>query len=489
LKKLEKNKTKMQAIAWVFIVGLLVFGTTTALTAKIQYQTCVPGNGGNKVFNRPWLESMFMFMAMSFSLVGYWILQCCKSEPNTEGGDAPLLVNEVYSKTGSSREPETKKLSNMYVWIMVPSLLDLVATSLSGIGLLWVDASVYQMLRGSLMIFSALLSVFCLGKRLKPYHWWGIGFCVTAVAMVGWASVEEASTAKGENVTLEVFGIALIVLGQFVQACQIVSEEKLLKDFKANPLVIVGMEGVWGVLWMAVVLGILQVTPSLTNTCQTEAICQCDWDQDTCSRWADSKDDFTVTTDCQSAALYHEDTAESWKMLKGSRELVAIVMIYLLAILFYNISGMNVTKHMSAIHRSILEALRTLCIWIADLVIFYGIKWEGHGEQWTKWSPLQAVGFVILITGNLVYNKILKLPWLDYTRAPYKSRAKFGGEQLPHVANYSPGRVQALPSMTPINGVSGGGWASGSSFDGGSIDGGSIGPGSAHGGKNAQTWA
>merc|ERR1712157_214590 len=102
---------------------------------------------------------------------------------------------------------------------------------------------------------------------------------------------------------------------------------------------------------------------------------------------------------------------------------------------------------------------------LVDLFIFYKIKWTGHGEQWTKWSPLQAVGFVILICGNLIYNKILKLPWIEYGRVPYKSRAAFGGEQLPEVANYSPGRVQALPSMTPINGNISGGWVSGGSFD------------------------
>merc|ERR1719510_2509488 len=126
---------------------------------------------------------------MSFSMLIHLLLEGWRPSPK----DEPLLIQAT----------ETQELKGMYYWIMVPSLFDLVATTLAGIGLLWVDASVYQMLRGSLMIFSAMLSIFCLGKRLKPYHWWGIGLCVVAVAMVGLASVEDASSAQGENPTLE----------------------------------------------------------------------------------------------------------------------------------------------------------------------------------------------------------------------------------------------------------------------------------------------
>ena len=41
----------------------------------------------------------------------------------------------------------------------VPTIFDLIATTLAGIGLLWTSVSVYQMLRGALMMFGALFSV------------------------------------------------------------------------------------------------------------------------------------------------------------------------------------------------------------------------------------------------------------------------------------------------------------------------------------------
>jgi len=317
-----------------------------------------------------------------------------------------------------------------------------------------VDASVYQMLRGSLMIFSAMLSIFCLGKKLRVYHWYGIILCVIAVGMVGTASIEDAQGSANTNVSLQIFGIVLIILGQFVQAMQIVTEEKMLKNFKAPPLVIVGMEGIWGVLWMVVFLLILYFTPSLGEDCTQEAICECDW-TDQCTEWAPDEEHFSLSTTCQSHSLYHENTLESLKMIASSTELTGVICIYLFAILFYNISGMNVTKHLSAIHRSILEACRTLCIWLVDLLIFYAIKWNGHGEKWTKWSILQLFGFVLLVLGNLIYNKIIKLPKLlpGVEDKPYKTRtSKTKGNQFnfPGVTNYSPRRAQALPIGTPV---------------------------------------
>ena len=48
--------------------------------------------------------------------------------------------------------------------IILPTLCDLLGTTLAGIGLLYVSASVWQMLRGSIIIFTGILSVIL--KRL-----------------------------------------------------------------------------------------------------------------------------------------------------------------------------------------------------------------------------------------------------------------------------------------------------------------------------------
>ena len=49
---------------------------------------------------------------------------------------------------------------------VIPTVCDLIGTTISGIGLLYVPASVWQMLRGAIIIFAGILSVI---KNLQFY--------------------------------------------------------------------------------------------------------------------------------------------------------------------------------------------------------------------------------------------------------------------------------------------------------------------------------
>jgi hypothetical protein len=60
-----------------------------------------------------------------------------------------------------------------------------------------------------------------------------------------------------------------------------------------------------------------------------------------------------------------------------------------------------VTKHISASTRMVLDSLRTMIIWGFSL----GVKWE-------TFCYVQVIGFVILLSGTVVYNKIVKLTFL-----------------------------------------------------------------------------
>lgn len=197
---------------------------------------------------------------------------------------------------------------------------------------------------------------------------------------------------------------------------------------------------------MLVFLTVLSYTPSLDEECKEQALCQCHWVADTCNEWAKDQENFQRSTKCQLHSVYHEDTLESLTMIKNSIDLTGLICTYLFSILFYNISGLNVMKNLSAIHLSILQATRTLCIWLGDIIIFYFIPVEGHGEMWTKWSPLQLCGFGFLVLGNLIYNKVVKLPrlcpWVG--SKPYRTRTKKTGDvfNFPAVARYSPAHLQ-----------------------------------------------
>jgi len=85
------------------------------------------------------------------------------------------------------------------------AVCDLLGTSLAGIGsvvnvrptprgsslarLLFTFASVYQMLRGSIIIFTGLWSVLFLHRKLERFRWAAIGITVIGLILVGLSGV------------------------------------------------------------------------------------------------------------------------------------------------------------------------------------------------------------------------------------------------------------------------------------------------------------
>jgi drug/metabolite transporter (DMT)-like permease len=61
----------------------------------------------------------------------------------------------------------------------------------TGIGLVVVNASVWQMFRGSLIVFTGVLSVLFLKRRLKCFHWVGILIVVFGLCLVGLSDIYE----------------------------------------------------------------------------------------------------------------------------------------------------------------------------------------------------------------------------------------------------------------------------------------------------------
>jgi len=69
---------------------------------------------------------------------------------------------------------------------------------------------------------------------------------------------------------------------------------------------------------------------------------------------------------------------------------------------------------MTAVHRTIIDTLRTISIWMVELFIYYVLKLSDYGEDWKQWNYLQAGGFILLILGTIIYNNVITLPFFEY---------------------------------------------------------------------------
>jgi drug/metabolite transporter (DMT)-like permease len=113
-----------------------------------------------------------------------------------------------------------------YFLLIIPSLFDLAATALCMLGLLHVEVSIYQMLRGSAIIFVAILKHFVLKDKLRKFMWIGVGWNVVSIILVGAVAIMSADGEAGDDGKKPMLGVSLIIAGALVQSLQYVQPQK-----------------------------------------------------------------------------------------------------------------------------------------------------------------------------------------------------------------------------------------------------------------------
>lgn len=87
-----------------------------------------------------------------------------------------------------AEEVELKRNINP-LWFAIPAAFDCTASSLMFIALTMCAASVYQMMRGAIVVITAFFSVIFLRRKQYAHHAISLIIIVAGVALVGWASL------------------------------------------------------------------------------------------------------------------------------------------------------------------------------------------------------------------------------------------------------------------------------------------------------------
>ncbi len=360
-------------ITLVFASGLLATGCMTTIFSKSSFQMRSKGIDNEiHFFSKPWIQTMIMFLGMMVLLVMF-------------------ICEKVREYVGIFRQREGRSAAQIKFWryivkssviLMAPGIFDLTATGISSMGLSnpAMSSSVYQMLGGAVMVYSGVLSIIFLKTKLASFQWIGIGLCVVGLIFVGFASTLH-DYLKGDGLG-DIYGLLLgifdVLLAQFLWSCQFVVEEFLLQSLDCSAAQVVGTEGVYGTIWMSlIVLPIMNIIPG----------------SDTGGVW--------------------ENTLDTFVMFRNNAWLWIPNLGFLIAIMLYNYCGQSVTKRLSCVHRTILEACRSLFVWVVSIALHY-ISMGRFGEPVSLFSIIQLFGFVILTLGSLIHNKIIKVPGLNY---------------------------------------------------------------------------
>ena len=292
------------------------------------------------------------------------------------------------------------------------------------------------MLRGSIILFTGVLSVVFLKRKLERFKWAGMAITIVGITIVGVSSVNApltpsisncccqhqnknytssgSTTAEFDACTSDPhrkmvspldaayaacagghedhsshmtgIGDLLIIVSQLMSGFQMVVEEKFLKGEGGRKLpseFVVGCEGFFGAVMMIVIF-----IPLLMHLPRS---------------WTG----------------VYEDIPQGFQMLADHGALFATVFVYWCSIAFYNFFGLSVAGKLSAVHRTLVDACRTVVVWTISVSLYYGSSNGGqpcstnYGESWHGvWSAVQLVGFLIMMLGTFTYYQVVRLPCL-----------------------------------------------------------------------------
>ena len=437
---------------WVpfLVVGMLLTGSANTLSKKVAYQTESDGEHWHK----PWTCTLVMFTGELMCLClfawrqkgeGCAWFTCRRATPaDALSGGGSSYADLTRAKQDRDSRGRGRSAGHFGSAItlrsglvcFLPACCDLGGTTLSGIGLLFTTASVWQMLRGSIILFTGVLSVVFLKRKLERFKWVGMAITIVGITIVGVSSVNAPLTPSisncccqhgGRNYTssgsttqdfdactqdpnrkmvsplddayaacagahedhsshMTGIGDLLIIVSQLMSGFQMVVEEKFLKGEGGHKLpseFVVGCEGFFGAVMMTVIF-----IPLLMHLPRS---------------WTG----------------VYEDIPEGFQQLADHGALFGTVFLYWCSIAFYNFFGLSVAGKLSAVHRTLVDACRTVVVWVVSVSLYYGSSHGGepcttnYGESWHGvWSAAQLVGFLIMMLGTFTYYQVLRLPCL-----------------------------------------------------------------------------
>jgi len=154
----------------------------------------------------------------------------------------------------------------------------------------------------------------------------------------------------------------VLILGQFFKACQYIAEERFTKKSYIDAVEAVGWEGIWGTFFAAILIVPLSHLKLGAN-------------------YGSFNPSHTM-----------EDVVDGFKQLINDAGLLISFVVYLATVGCYRLTGMAVTKYLSATTRAVLENCRHIPYWAIALA-----------AGWEKFVGLNVVGSITLLIGVLWY--------------------------------------------------------------------------------------
>jgi len=280
----------------------------------------------------------------------------------------------IGSMTGLKAESKkaTEWIRNIpwYFQPVVPGFFNLCNSALRWAALLYIAASVLEMLiSGTELVLSVMAARFIRKRSVSNARWLGVGIVAIGVLLVGFAdvakeeSVEASSSSNTTSSSLETQVIAAgLLLGQSVcSVLQDLAEEVFMQESNFPATLLLGMEGSIGLFF-----GLIIYVPL--------------------------------------AHAFHEDINLAFFLLGNDREILGWAIAFTLCCTATGIFNISATAVTSSMTRNVWKNARSALVWIFGLLLFYNSGNTDLGEEWfTPSSWYSLCGFFIMVVGVTQY--------------------------------------------------------------------------------------
>jgi drug/metabolite transporter (DMT)-like permease len=281
------------------------------------------------------------------------------------------------------------------LFAIVPGVTTMFGLFFTSVGLVWIDASYWQILALASVLFPSCFTYFVLKRRRGIIQLISIAIIfigVVAVIIAAYKQKDDAGISNaGQNAVL---GAIITLGGHCITSTVPVLEDWFYGGKGTRPTLIVGLEG----LFSTIIAGaVLLPIASKGNPPDGRGI--------------------------------SEDISDTFQMLKHSTPLLLSVLGLVVLGLLYGIGRAFIGPAASERALAIALLVQTVAVWIVQLILkaalrkgTYAEKHPLFGEEWTKWSYLELAGFVIAGVGV----------WLNTNVIPLRrSQAEQGVSEVP----------------------------------------------------------
>ena len=333
---------------------MLAAGTLSTLVSKALNEQTAQGH----YFHHPYFQAASMFIGEAMCLAVYRAYSAF--DPSIKSS---FNVSVIVTKSD-------KLISRLGKFVYtLPTFFDLLASSLSYLGLIFIAPSVYQMMKGFIIVVVAVFSVIFLKAKLYRHQILGCGLATFGVIIVGTVSIlYQAASASNP-----VLGSVLVLCAQFFTGGMFVVEELFFSKIKIDPLYAVGLEGLFGVGYFVILLPILYFIPCSLEFCLGGRV---------------------------------EDSILALKQIGTNSTIALYWTATTIIIAAFNWSGISTTKHASSLSRSTLQTTKTILVWVCSILI-----------GWETFLWPQLIGFIILALGTMIYNEVIVIPWFGFKQS------------------------------------------------------------------------